>query len=367
MKVLLVLVATASLLIATEQVQAQNNGDIRLVNNTKNNQVTIDIIGGRLEIFIDGKWGTICDNNSTDLQLQAVADTACRQLGKARVSMFEHYGTVTKLGFPVAPKSTPIHFGSIDCGSPSFNWIDVCSANYRQHVLRCAVDPKVDTTACTHDNDIGIVCSTIGITVDPYKSQISLYPTSGQKNSPNVSLSSGALRIFVEKSNINKTTLSLICGEGFDKSAADTACRQLGYTNANYFNSTTLQTTNPNLTFWDAGLNCKSQSHSCLNNCFSKTPTNYTSCKNWVYLSCEFDLSHKNAESAGTPHLCDTTVDGICKSYFEEHTDTVAIIVVVVVIVAILAACATCITLLVCCFVPGCLIHRKRSGYQSVN
>jgi hypothetical protein len=31
-----------------------------------------------------------------------------------------------------------------------------------------------------------------------------------------------------------------------------------------------------------------------------------------------------------------------------------------IIFLAILASCATCITLLVCCFVPGCLIHRER-------
>jgi hypothetical protein len=165
MTVLLVLVATASLLTATELVQAQNNGDIRLVNNTKNSQITIDIIGGRLEIFIDGKWGTICGNNSTDLR--AVADTACRQLGL----IFECSGTVTKLGFPVAPKSTPIHFGSIDCGSSDSDGI--CSTDYSQHVLRCDVDANVDTTACTHDEDIAINCFPSDITPRPSVSKSS--------------------------------------------------------------------------------------------------------------------------------------------------------------------------------------------------
>jgi hypothetical protein len=140
---------------------------------------------------------------------------------------------------------------------------------YNQHVLRCAVDTKVDVTACTHNSNVGISCSITR--VNPYKSQIALYTTRGQQRSPNISLiiSSGMLGISFD---IRKPTL--VCGEGFDKSAADTACRQLGYTNANDFNSTTLQTTKQ--TFWDAGLNCKSQSHSYLNNCFSKTPTNHS-------------------------------------------------------------------------------------------
>jgi hypothetical protein len=347
MTVLLLLIATASLLTVA---QAQSNGDIRLVSNGQ------DTLGGRLEVFVDRKWGTICGNSGTDLQ--AVADTACRQLGLSEASLFEGSGTVTKLGFPVAPKSTPIHFGSIDCGSSDSD--GSCSTDYSQHVLRCSVDANVDTTTCTHDEDIAINCLPSDITSDPYQGQVALLPVGDQRHPRNLSLSSGGLIIFLD----NASKYGVVCGKDFDKSAADTACRQLGYTNANYFN-TTLQTKKQ--TFWDAGLNCKSQSHSCLNNCFGKTPTNHTSCKNLVYLRCEFNLSHKKAESAGSPRLCDPTVDNRCKPHVEEHSNTVAIIVVVVVIVAILAACATCISMLVCCLVPGCLIHRKRSGYQSVN
>ena len=51
----------------------QGNGDLRLagkdvvLNRTKG--------FGRLEIFLDGKWGTICGPIT-----QSVAETACRQL-----------------------------------------------------------------------------------------------------------------------------------------------------------------------------------------------------------------------------------------------------------------------------------------------
>ena len=275
---------------------------------------------------------------------------------------------MTKLGYPIANNSTKIHFGSINCGSSTSSIFDnYCSTNYHQHVLRCAVDTKVNKTACTHHNDIGVSCSSIWIIENPYKGQLFLYniiTTGDQRRSPNVSVSSGGLGVVFEKSDTSKVTL--LCGKGFNENAANTACHQLGYTNAHHFN-TSFQTTKYTK-FWDAGLNCKSQSHSCLNNCFSKTPTSQTSCTNWVNLSCEFDLSHKNTEAAGSPRLCDAAVDDSCKPHIEEHTVTIPIVVIIVVIiVAILAACALCITLLVCCLVPGCLIHRKRTGYQSVN
>ena len=349
--------AAASLL--AKDVRVQNNGDIRLVNHWGD-----DDHSGRLEIFIDGHWGTICGKNGTNFK--SVAETACRQLG-FDVSLLPFYGTVTEQGYPIANNSTKIHFGSINCGSSTSSIFDnYCSTNYHQHVLRCAVDTKVNETACTHRNDIGVSCSSIWIIENPYKGQLFLHGTKNHPRSPNVSLSSGVLGILFEKPNYNIRKPALVCGKDFDESEADTACRQLGYTNANHLNTPLLNQTT-NYTIWDTGLNCKSQSHSCLNNCFSKTPTNHTSCKNLVNLSCEFDLSHKNTEASGSPRLCDAAVDDSCKPHVEEHTVTIAIIIVVVVIVAILVACALCITLLVCCLVPGCPIHRKRTGYQSIN
>ena len=100
-----------------------------------------------------------------------------------------------------------------------------------------------------------------------------------------------------------------------------------------------------------------------------------------MYPGCEFNLSLKDTESAGSPRLCDATVDNNCNNYkrlviwslraeavVEEHTVvSVPAAVVVVVIVVILAACASCITLLVCCLVPGCFIHRKRSGRRATH
>ena len=346
-------IVTASLLFAAaEWVQAQNNGDVRLVNDPKRGSFS-----GRLEVFIDGKWGTICSKGSADLQ--AVADTACKQLGLTQASLLYGSGTVKELGFPVAPKSTPVHFGSINCGSSASDGI--CSTDYYQHLLRCAVDANVDTAACTHDKDIAINCLSSRLTSSPYRSQLALLAVGDKHHSLNLSMSSGGLVVFLD----NSSKYGVVCGKDFVKNAADTACRQLGYTNANHFNTSLHGATNQ--TFWDAGLNCKSQSHSCLNNCFSKTPTNRTSCTNVVNISCEFDISLKDTESAGSPRLCDATVDDNCKPDIEEYTFTVPIVISVLVIVAVLALCATCITLLVCYFVPGCLIHRKRSGYKSIN
>ena len=43
------------------------NGDIRLVGSSSNQ--------GRVEVCVDGRWGTVCNKNSQ------IAETVCHQLG----------------------------------------------------------------------------------------------------------------------------------------------------------------------------------------------------------------------------------------------------------------------------------------------
>lgn len=56
-------------------IEMQGNGDLRLAGVPVIKNLTGAI--GRLEIFLDGRWGTVCG----PIYDQFVADTACRQLG----------------------------------------------------------------------------------------------------------------------------------------------------------------------------------------------------------------------------------------------------------------------------------------------
>ena len=53
---------------------AQRNGDVRLARGLISNST---YLSGRLEIFINGHWGTVCDDSFGTND----ANVACRQLG----------------------------------------------------------------------------------------------------------------------------------------------------------------------------------------------------------------------------------------------------------------------------------------------
>ena len=67
-------------------VLAQISGNLRLVNSVSTIQGA-----GRLEIYLRGEWGTVCDDGFG----LAEANVACRQLG---YSSAIRYGSVRQLG-----------------------------------------------------------------------------------------------------------------------------------------------------------------------------------------------------------------------------------------------------------------------------
>ncbi|XP_056258014.1 galectin-3-binding protein A-like [Seriola aureovittata] len=105
-------------------------GDIRLFGSKS-------ISEGRVEVYHDGKWGTVCDDG-WDL---AEAQVVCRQLhfpGARSVVIGQDYGEV---------KSGLIWLDDINCNGTEY------------HLLTCGFK-NWGVTDCTHKEDVGVICET---------------------------------------------------------------------------------------------------------------------------------------------------------------------------------------------------------------
>ena len=97
---------------------------------------------GRLEMYYDGQWGTICNDYWTDDD----ADVACKQLGYSEGS--EGNASRYRQGY-FGPGSGPIHLDDMQC------------AGNETGLLMCPrVDDKpVGSHNCRHSEDVGVRCS----------------------------------------------------------------------------------------------------------------------------------------------------------------------------------------------------------------
>ncbi|XP_072175291.1 galectin-3-binding protein-like [Diadema setosum] len=115
-----------SSLTATQEIT--EDGDIRLVNGSTS-------LEGRVEIFHNDSWGTVCNGKWSPTETQVV----CRQLGLLEGSTgHEFFGA----------GEGPVHIQRVRCiGSESA-------------LADCVVvwSWEVETRGCSHDNDVGVRC-----------------------------------------------------------------------------------------------------------------------------------------------------------------------------------------------------------------
>ena len=91
---------------------------------------------GRVEVYIDGEWGTVCDDGWSS----AAAAVVCRQLGfpyVVRASKKAEFGEGTSLRILLD---------------------DVQCSGQEKTLLECA-HADVGTHNCSHEEDAGVVCS----------------------------------------------------------------------------------------------------------------------------------------------------------------------------------------------------------------
>ena len=103
-------------------------GAIRLMNGT-------DRFEGRVEILVDGQWGTICDDYWSDTD----ASVVCRQLG------YSADGAVARLRAYFGPGTGPIILDDVRCNGTEVTLADCDSSPAYIH-------------NCYHYEDAGVHC-----------------------------------------------------------------------------------------------------------------------------------------------------------------------------------------------------------------
>ncbi|XP_064609094.1 deleted in malignant brain tumors 1 protein-like [Liolophura sinensis] len=95
-----------------------------------------DITAGRLEIFLNGQWGTVCKYFFRDISGQV----ACRQMG------LPYKDAIITRHVPISdPATGPIWLGDLQCGGEE------------SHIIQCSHGP-IGTTACSHADDVDLKC-----------------------------------------------------------------------------------------------------------------------------------------------------------------------------------------------------------------
>ncbi|XP_054897459.1 uromodulin-like [Poeciliopsis prolifica] len=118
-----------------------SEGALRLVNGGSN-------CSGRVEIFIDGEWGTVCDDMWNNINAEAV----CRQAGCGRVIVVTaHFGEGT---------------GRI--------WMDDVKCLGNESQLTECEHPGFGDHNCDHQEDVGVVCEGVQLICGRDKLQVGL-------------------------------------------------------------------------------------------------------------------------------------------------------------------------------------------------
>ena len=327
-------------------VGAQSNGDLRLIERS-----THKIDGyGRLEIYLDGEWGTFCVNGFDSF----AGDIACRQLGYTdsfEVSKASHDEEI-----PLASNSTPIHTVFNRCGKSGCNAV--------LHILRCVNVDFIPDPSCTHDDDVIVMCSIWPLDEDScYSYDTQLYLNSEALNS--IYRSSGVLEIYSSISQGGALSgWSNICGTKFDQNAANSACIQLGYTGA--LSYTTSANRSRDNDIWLDGVMCGDYiAYSCLDSCFCYPwPLTTVQCDpgNVVAVTCTFDLADKSTTFPGGRDGCEEERKTFCAP--ESHTENPKNLII---ISSVLSAIIMILSLVVVGLMVMMWNRREQAHYQTIN
>ena len=88
---------------------------------------------GRVEIYRNGVWGTVCDDNWTTDN----AKVGCRQLGFG--------SSFASIDFNVSAGSGPILMDNVNCSNSETNLLACSHSGFENH-------------NCEHEDDVGVTC-----------------------------------------------------------------------------------------------------------------------------------------------------------------------------------------------------------------
>ncbi|XP_030846969.1 deleted in malignant brain tumors 1 protein-like [Strongylocentrotus purpuratus] len=155
-------------------------GGIRLVDGYSSDE-------GRVEIFHEGQWGTVCDDDWDDSD----ASVVCRQLGYSG-----DVGVATG-GATYGQGSGPIYLDDVGCSGKESRLTDCSNGGWGNH-------------NCDHSEDAGVYCG------DEIEGKIRLVD----------GYSSDEGRVEI---SFHEGQWGTVCDNGWDDSDARVVCRQLGY------------------------------------------------------------------------------------------------------------------------------------------
>ncbi|NXW18468.1 NETR protein, partial [Circaetus pectoralis] len=158
---------------------------------------------GRVEVYHDGKWGTICDDQWDDRD----AEVVCRQLGLSgnpKALSWAHYGQ----------GSGPILLDEVECSGNELS-LDQCKkSDWGQQ-------------NCDHIEDAGVSCDPFtGTDLQLYASQMwpVLLPHYGTvRLAGGRSPSEGRVEVYYNGD------WGTVCDDGWTDLGAQVVCRQLGF------------------------------------------------------------------------------------------------------------------------------------------
>ncbi|XP_056452129.1 deleted in malignant brain tumors 1 protein-like [Gadus chalcogrammus] len=154
---------------------------VRLVNGLSSNPCS-----GRVEVFLQGQWGTVCDDDWDLVDAQVV----CRQVGCGRVLS-------APLGATFGPGQGPIGLDDINC------------TGHESDLTQCG-HRGLWSHNCVHQQDAGVVCEAV--------SSMRVRLVNGTSNNS----CSGRVEVFLYGQ------WATVCDGGWDLADAQVVCRQLG-------------------------------------------------------------------------------------------------------------------------------------------